>query len=323
MYYLSWFHIIPSLNIFFFFQFLRLKRVGKQLYLLILLSDQNPNFLHFLPRNQTLLISQGSSKSHLFHEACPDWFNHKKILPLPHFIWNSIYWVFCGCLISFHISWSIQRSDQQQILHEWVSEAGVWGRRTQWEVKWRRWSFVWIWGRRRTLSYGGQRRQWWGGIRGDFRVQDQEGDTLWWIWLPSWNRSIPFWTQWEKRDSRKHTRLHLNSTGKRFQNLHSSPAGCLLPWLDFHLFVFTLFTAGEVSNICYVTFTKKAEKESEMVNWRNCPGRIFNISDIQRPLQFPPPQTCVFGGWGCWNQNSKLSGLQQCCEFQIYFKKLN
>lgn len=62
------------------------------------------------------------------------------------------------------------------------------------------------------------------------------------------------------------------------------PAGCLLPWLDFHLFVFTLFPAGEVSNIRYVTFTKKAEKESEMVNWRNCPGRISNISDIQRPL---------------------------------------
>lgn len=205
---------------------------------------------------------------------------------------------FCGCLISFHISWSIQRSDQQQILHEWVSEAGVWGRRTQWEVKWRRWSFVWIWGRRRTLSYGGQRRQWWGGIRGTsgstgsgrrhtYGESDCQAETG---QSPSEHS--------EKREIlEKHTRLHLNSTGKRFQNLHSSPAGCLLPWLDFfHLFCFHVVYSREVSNICYVTFTKKAEKESEMVNWRNCPGRIFNISDIQRPLQFLHLGTLCF--WG-------------------------
>ena len=242
MYYLSWSHFIPSLN-YFFFQFLRLKSVGKQLYLLILLSDQNPNFLHFLPRNQTLLISQGSPKSHHFHEAWPDWFNHKKILPLP-FYETLCTEFFVDVLYLSIISWSTQRSDQQQIPHEWVNEAGAWGRRAQWEMKWRRWSFVWIWGRRRTLSYGGQRKQWWGGIGGDFRAQDQKGDTLWWIWLPSWNRSIPFWTQWERRDSRKHTRLHLKSTGKRFQNLHSSST-C---WPPFAFIWFSPFSFHVVSS---------------------------------------------------------------------------
>lgn len=52
--------------------------------------------------------------------------------------------------------------------------------------------------------------------RRGLRAQDQVGDLLRWIWLPGWNRSIPFWTPWERRDSRKHTRLHPKSAGERF-----------------------------------------------------------------------------------------------------------
>ena len=79
--------------------------------------------------------------------------------------------------------------------------------------------------------------------RRGLRAQDQGGDLLWRIWLPSWNRSIPFWTPWERRDSRKHTRLHPKSAGERFQNLHSSST-C---WLPFALIWFSPFSFHVVS----------------------------------------------------------------------------
>ena len=107
------------------------------------------------------------------------------------------------------------------------------------------------------------------------RAQGQEGDKWWEIWLTSWKGSIPFWTQWERRDSRKHNGLHLKSTGKSIRS--SSTCWLPSPSFIFPSSPFTLFRTGEVPNISYITYTKKAEKTQKLSAGETvCPAGICN-----------------------------------------------
>lgn len=194
--YLGPFHIIPSCN--YVFPLLRLKRAGKQLYpsrskdILILVADQNQNFCYFLSRNGILHISQGSLTSHLLHEACPDYSNHKTSLPFR----SSAILYLKRCILSFlwlftspgilpasislvplrDLTWN------RPCINEWMKpepgEGGVHGQKSGGGRVW-----FWIWDRLKIHSESKEDRDEEGADE-PCQAHGEGRNKQWEIWLP-------------------------------------------------------------------------------------------------------------------------------------------
>lgn len=236
-------------------------------------------FIYFLPEKPNLLISQVLSPK---KSPLPD-AKYALTDPTTKIFFPAIFDLetlctgsFCGCLIS---SYLLKHSEictsNRSCMNEWGGWSLIEGGHTV-EVKQLKWS-LFDWGRRRTLSLRRAKKtvvrrgsEGTSGYRirkethyGESDCQAETGQ------FPSEHS--------EKREILENTPDCIWILQARGFKIYTplQPAGCLLPWFWFSPFCFHVVYSRRSVQYLLCTFTKKAAKESEMVNWRNCPGRIF------------------------------------------------